>query len=201
MKTIAEIQEMAHANAVAAIDQRDAGIYRDSIKEHATNVMDTCTEWRAWQHERFALDEYYLHIASLLNTSSSAPGPSQPAERETAPAADNGGRTSPMKLSTWLREYTDSHAIFNHQGLCAKFVELTGKKPCWPVHTAKETAEALSNDVRGVTINYADPNERVAYGYEIAEAVARYYAKHSSQKLGRGFRWRDCVEALERAGL
>jgi len=100
------------------------------------------------------------------------------------------------KVSQWLEEM-DSHAIYNAE-LCAKdFKKETGLEPCWPVHTVRSCAKhiqarSLGGDVRG------DPEEKVCYGYEIANALAETLANSYAHRRfhGRGSQFDCAIQVL-----
>ena len=105
--------------------------------------------------------------------------------------------TAPMKISAWLGAL-DSHDIYTAAPLGEDFIRKTGLQPCWPVHTYEDTQAAIER--RGLG-GFQNSNKRDnAWGWEIALALAQKYANYSSHKLGRGFIFRDCLEALVRAG-
>ena len=106
-----------------------------------------------------------------------------------------------MKVSEWL-ETIDSHGIYEAAPCAADFTKETGKLPCWPTFTVAQTITAIKKRGIGGSVN-GKPNERVAYGYEIANALAENLAATSSHRKysGRGSQFRAAVEALKNAGL
>jgi hypothetical protein len=105
-----------------------------------------------------------------------------------------------MKVSAWLLEFTDSHVIQDDSKMRAKF-EADTNHPCpWRSHTKNETVKAIKGRGLGGTLT-ADNDTQLCYGYEMAAACARKFAGFSSDKMGRGFMFRDCIEALQKAGL
>ncbi len=106
-----------------------------------------------------------------------------------------------MKVSEFLKEL-DSHGIYKADTLAAEFTEKTGKTPCWPVHRAADAAAAIQTRRLGGQLGSNDPQEKLAYGYEIAEALANLYgAKDNTRQYpGRATRFRDAIERIVRAG-
>lgn len=104
------------------------------------------------------------------------------------------------KVSEWLKEHTDSHSIFDDTKLRESFKTETGHDAPWQSHSMELTRQAIRARGLGGTLEGAD-GMRCSYGYEIASACAVQFADFHSQKMGRGFLWRDCLEALERRGL
>lgn len=102
----------------------------------------------------------------------------------------------------WAQDRLDSHAIFDSTGLGADFREITGHEPCWPEYTPEETRAAIEARGLGGSL-YAQPAERLANGWEIANALADRFAPGESRppKMGRGSQFREALAALERAGF
>lgn len=103
-----------------------------------------------------------------------------------------------LKVSEWLAE-CGSHDIYNAAQIAQDFTERTGEAPCWATHTVAATAQAMKARGLGGTLR-GKPQDVTAWGYEIAGALARKYANFTSEKMGRGFLFFDCLEALRRAG-
>jgi hypothetical protein len=104
-----------------------------------------------------------------------------------------------MKISEWLDKNVHSHDIATQDEVAADFKEETGFEACWPTHTVKETIKSIEERGLGGKIT-GDPDTIVAWGYEIAEALANKYAKFRPWKMGRGSRFQQCVDALKEAG-
>jgi len=98
------------------------------------------------------------------------------------------------KISDYIKDL-DSHDIYSHEDLAAEFTEQTGIEPCWPTHSPEATVEAINNRGLGGVLAKS-PAKKLAYGYQIAEALAKKYANFTSNKEVRGFRFRECVNAL-----
>lgn len=103
-----------------------------------------------------------------------------------------------MKISEWLKDHTDSHGIFIADKIAASFKRETGHDACWPVYEPARIRRDV--EARGLGGHVNDDLTAGAYGWEIARWCAHKFANFSSSKSGRGFEWRDCIEALERAG-
>jgi hypothetical protein len=102
---------------------------------------------------------------------------------------------NPHAVSEWLAEI-GSHDILNHADMSKDFIEATGEQPCWTAHTVADTRKAIER--RGLGGSCAGPDDdKVAYGYEVAESLARKFGRgFSSDKMGRGSIFRDCIEAI-----
>lgn len=118
---------------------------------------------------------------------------------DIVPAAKITFTPTAMAVSTWLKDHTGSHNIYEAKALQASFFKHTGLAIDLPKHTAKETRKAIAIDPRGGTCGGND-NDKVCYGYEVASYLCSYLTGYHSNKLGRGFMWQDCIEALEKAG-
>jgi len=70
---VKQITEIAHANAIFAVDNLNSREYRDArgrctaIDSHAQNVLDTLLEQGLVGCDREALAMYYGKVAELLN--------------------------------------------------------------------------------------------------------------------------------------
>lgn len=106
-----------------------------------------------------------------------------------------------MKVSEFLK-VLDSHGIYKAEALAAEFTRKTGKLPCWPLHTAADAAAAIQARKLGGRLVAQDSQEKLAYGYEVAESLANLYgAKDNTRQYpGRATRFRDAIERMARAG-
>ena len=106
-----------------------------------------------------------------------------------------------MKISEWIETQTGSHDIQNHAQLNASFQKHTGITDyVLPSHTIKAARNAIAQ--RGLG-GYVDGDEKtlVTYGFEIAIELARLHAPgYQRTKMGRGFAWREAIDALKAAG-
>ena len=103
------------------------------------------------------------------------------------------------KIAGFVAEL-DSHEIYNHDDIAAGFKKATGLEPCWPVHSAKRAeADIHKRGVRGWVKNGL---KRVAYGYEVAEALAEGFTASTDHRRFRGLgsRFRAALKALKDAG-
>lgn len=105
-----------------------------------------------------------------------------------------------MKPSEFLAEHTESHGIYKHEDLAQKFRDEVGDEPCWPTETVAQVRKDIANDPRGGEVR-GEPTMLTCCGYQMANALAGKYAKFHSSKIGRGFLYRDCIKALEKAGF
>lgn len=105
-----------------------------------------------------------------------------------------------MKISEWLSTQTGSHEIQDHKQLSASFECKTGYDTELPSHSVASTRQAIKN--RGLGGDCAgEPQHRVAWGYEVAIHLAREHVPDfRSTKMGRGFAWREAIDALKAAG-
>ena len=102
-----------------------------------------------------------------------------------------------QKVSEWLRENVASHDILAHDDLHAAFIDETGEFAEWPTHTVADANKAIEKRGLGGNCN-GDDDDIVAYGWEIAEALAyKYGNKFRSGMMGRGSIFRECVAAIE----
>ncbi len=106
-----------------------------------------------------------------------------------------------MKITEFLK-ILDSHGIYRADALAAEFTKKTGKKPCWPVHTAADAAAAIQARQLGGRLDSKDSQDKLAYGYEIAESLANLYGANDNTRRypGRTTRFRDAIERMARAG-
>lgn len=105
-----------------------------------------------------------------------------------------------LKISEWLLANVDSHDILEHEGAAKDFTKATGLQPCWPVHSRQTTIDTMAR--RGVGGHISEGLGANAWGYEVAEALAKKYAPgYRCTKLGRGYVYREALEALRAAGL
>lgn len=106
------------------------------------------------------------------------------------------------KVHEWLADL-DSHGIYNAQGAAEDFRKDTGQEPCWPTHSVARAKADI--EARGVGGYVAGPDsELVAYGWEIAEALADKFAPGKSAHrmyYGRSRRFRAALEALKGADV
>ena len=102
-----------------------------------------------------------------------------------------------MKISTYLKDL-HSHAIYDHPALSKEFQEKTGRVPTWPHHSVGATASTIGQ-FKGCENIEGDDHELVAYGWEIAEGLARAYANKTTYNLfsGRGSRFQAALQDLE----
>lgn len=93
----------------------------------------------------------------------------------------------------------DPWGIYLSEPMKQEFREETGLEPKWPEHTDRQTAKAIHDRGLGGTMKPTD--EKVCWGYEVAKALARQHAPdYECNKMGRGFAFREAVEALQGAG-
>ena len=102
------------------------------------------------------------------------------------------------KVSKWLADF-GSHDIYNANATEQDFLDSTGNFASFPKHTVGDTKKAIGDRGLGGNID-GDDEDLVCYGWEIAEHLASDLAKFSSDKFGRGSRFRDSVAAIEAAG-
>lgn len=104
-------------------------------------------------------------------------------------------------ISEWLSNI-DSHGIYDAEPCAKDFTSETGKEPCWPTHSVAATKQAIQARGVGGSVN-GKSDERVCYGYEIAESCAEKYAHSTAHQSlqGRGSRFRVAVMALENVKL
>lgn len=96
-------------------------------------------------------------------------------------------------------EGLNSHSIYDADALAKDFKDSTGCDPCWPVHTATETARRMAQRGLGGHININE-EKKCAYGWEIAEALAtKYLPKYECAMEGRGSRFWEAQKALKQA--
>lgn len=115
--------------------------------------------------------------------------------------AETGHSSTRRKISAWLSESIDSHDIVDHEGAAKDFREVTGLEPCWPTHTGRATRAEIQRRPSGGTLN-AKPDQLMAWGYEIAIALASKYVEgFRSTKMGRGFAYREALDALRAVNL
>ena len=104
------------------------------------------------------------------------------------------------KISDYVSQL-HSHDIVDSTSYGEDFKKETGFDPAWPEHSVQETVNAIKGRGLGGELN-TDRDYRCAYGWEIAEGLAGKYANYGgSWKSGRGFRFRDALDALRKAGL
>jgi hypothetical protein len=105
--------------------------------------------------------------------------------------------TAREKVAAWL-ETLGSHDIYDANAMAEDFSKETGEQPCWTVHTAQQTRKAIRE--RGLGGTLTDTSKPLAYGYEVASALAYKYANQfRSGMVGRGSMFRDCLAALKGA--
>lgn len=104
-----------------------------------------------------------------------------------------------MKVSEWLSKCASSHVIHDHKAMASDFLDATGEAAPWPVHTVAACREAIKDRGLGGNINGPD-DDKVCYGYEIAEALAyRFGGAFTTTLNGRGSIFRQCLAAIEAA--
>lgn len=116
-----------------------------------------------------------------------------------APCILESGHTGEHRIaiSQWLTDL-GSHEIYYAESIGKDFTNWTGEAPCWPIHNAEQTRDAIN--ARGLGGSYEGSSD-AAYGYEIARALAAKYAGgFDSPAMGRGTEFRHCLEAIEKAG-
>lgn len=105
-----------------------------------------------------------------------------------------------MKISEWLSEHVESHAIQDHDKLAKTFTESTGEVPSWPTHSTKDTREAIEGRGLGGYV-VGNDETRMTWGYEVARSLAAKYAPgYVCTKMGRGYIFREALEALQNVG-
>jgi hypothetical protein len=92
----------------------------------------------------------------------------------------------------------DSHSIYDHAEAGAAFTAATGELPPWPTHTKQNTQRRIAGSYTGGYVEGAD-DTIMCYGYEMAYSLAEHYIGFRSQKVGRGFMFHDCIDALVKA--
>lgn len=105
------------------------------------------------------------------------------------------------KVSDWLSTI-DGHSALSVELSRPAFEKATGKK--WPKYlTGRPVKQVLKEgrqDFKGLQYWAGDPKHHVIGGWQVAAALASEYAKgFSSNCLGRGFAFRECVEAIKEA--
>jgi hypothetical protein len=105
-----------------------------------------------------------------------------------------------MKISEWLSEL-DSHGIYDNAACRADFQAKTAKQPSWPGHTMTRTLAYIKHRGIGGHVD-GHPDQRMSYGWEIAEGLADKYAPGPRMSFeGRGRRFREAISVLIKAGL
>jgi hypothetical protein len=104
-----------------------------------------------------------------------------------------------VKISEWLIDNVDSHAIQDHAQLAEAFKVATGCEPCWPSHSVVTTRAVMADRGLGGIID-ANAVGPVCWGYEVAAGLAATHANFRSEKYGRGRIYWECFEALEKVG-
>lgn len=111
----------------------------------------------------------------------------------------SGAATGKQKVSFWLTESLGSHDIAVADLLAEDFTKCTGLEPCWPTHTNRATINEMERRGLGGTLTTEGVT---AWGYEVAEALAKKYVQgYHCTKVGRGFIYREALEALRAAGV
>ena len=101
------------------------------------------------------------------------------------------------KVSEFLNDL-NSHGIYANAALADDFRKSTGMEPCWPVHSAQATAQAIAARGLGGEVN---GNGEVAWGYEVAGALAdKYGSQEFTQFSGRGSQFREALRRLIATG-
>ena len=125
------------------------------------------------------------------------------ADNETLICAECGTREAlegGLKMPVWkfLETYTDSHGIYLADAIAKRFLLFTGHKAPWAPTNATELRRQIA--ARGLGGSYEGNDAGVA-GYVMAEACAWEFARFHSVKHGRGYRFRECIEALRGNGV
>lgn len=103
------------------------------------------------------------------------------------------------KISDWLKDI-GPWTIYVSQQMKEEFKKETGQEPVWPEHSDHDTNKAMYE--RGLGGTPINTTEKVCWGYEVAISLARKYVPNfRSTKMGRGFAFREALEALQKAGL
>ncbi len=106
------------------------------------------------------------------------------------------------RIFHWLERCIDSHSIYDHVKVKEQFESETGCQAVWPVHTHERTREALvGRGLGGELREDVSEDLKECWGYEMASALAVHYAGFHSSKMGRGFKFDDCVRGLKAKGL
>jgi hypothetical protein len=106
------------------------------------------------------------------------------------------------KISEWLSDY-DGHCGLHAEAAKVEFEKETGKR--WPEHLKGQPVQKLlkqgRKDPKGLHVWNGPKDAHVLGGWQVAASLAAHYAKgYSSPSLGRGSEFRDCLEALRKAG-
>lgn len=106
------------------------------------------------------------------------------------------------KISEWLAEH-GAWTIYDAKEAKTNFHEETGQFPKWPDYDYRTTYGHVKNSKAGGELDSTSDmrGKRFCYGYEMAYYLAKEYANHTSDKMGRGFMFWDCIEALKEAGF
>jgi len=124
--------------------------------------------------------------------------------------------TQLQTVSEWLAQY-GSHEIYSYEGVREDFKTSTGLDlPAYIVpNTIKQTRQAMLERGLGGELKFV-PNtrglggklkftvgdsDRVVWGYRMAEQFARNLAQFTSDKMGRGRIFDECVAAIREKGL
>jgi hypothetical protein len=104
-------------------------------------------------------------------------------------------------ISEWLSDSICSHDIADADALKKDYALNTSHiAKSWPVHSVEATKGAIIARGLGGTLDDTSA-QNLVYGWELARTLARQYAGFTSNKMGRGFVFRECVEALKAKGL
>ena len=107
-----------------------------------------------------------------------------------------------MKPSKWLSESIDSHGAYDADEMRADFEKKTGEK--WPQYLkgteAKELRREVGKDPKGLLTLNAKDEQRIVGGWIIAREITESLVGYRSHCMGRGFEYRDCIEALKKGG-
>lgn len=106
-----------------------------------------------------------------------------------------------MKPSEWSASL-DAWTIYGAESLGERFARETGLQPCWPTTTVA-AVNATLGQTKGVTERVkGPPDEALALGYDVADALADKYALGIARppQFGRGSRFDAAVRALREAG-
>ena len=108
-----------------------------------------------------------------------------------------------MKVHEWLEKFVDSHAIQDHEKLSASFLEHTGKEPCWPTHTVRDTNKEAGTFKGPVALVAGPDHLLVSYGWQVAEALESKLVGTASYAMfnGRGSSFRAGLEALKKPDI
>ena len=105
-----------------------------------------------------------------------------------------------MKIWEWLSE-RDAWTIYEDKSLKEDFQERVGREPTWIASTARGMQEKIKHEKGGHEVDLSKINRPSIAGYTLAASLAKEYLDYSSDTMGRGFLFRDCIDKLKKAGL